>query len=385
MKELSNSRALPLGSAFASKILLVFLLAGLAYWAFERHVAEAEGMHCDLAMHNIHRVAASSGAKLDSVSTGARSPEATHAGMVYIPGGQFWMGAQDREMEDAHPLHQVAVEGFWMDRTTVTNAQFAQFVAATHYITVAERPLDPKEFPNVPTEQLQPGGAVFKPPNHPTSLDDPSAWWSFVTGANWRHPDGPASSIDGKENYPVVQVAWEDARAYANWAHKRLPSEAEFECAARGGLDRQLYAWGSDLTPGGKWQANLFQGRFPDKDTAEDGFAGRAPIGSFRPNGYGLFDMTGNVWQWCSDWYRYDYYKQSPVGVQQNPIGPADSLDPQEPGVPKRVQRGGSFLCTQQYCYRYVVGSRGKGDPNTSTNHVGFRCVASEKGDKSHA
>ena len=309
-----------------------------------------------------------------------------HAGMVWIAGGEFWMGAQNKDMPDALPVHRVAVDGFWIDRTTVTNAQFAEFVAATHYVTAAERPLDPKDFPGVAAENLKPGGVVFSPPAHATSLADATAWWSFVPGANWRHPEGPASEIHGKENDPVVQIAWDDAQAYAAWAHKRLPTEAEFEFAARGGLDRQPYSWGTELKPGGKWQANLFQGHFPDQNTAEDGYASRAPVGSFAPNRYGLFDMAGNVWQWCADWYRDDYYRTATAHavVLRNPHGPTDSRDPQEPGVAKRVQRGGSFLCTDQYCERYIVGSRGKGDPNTSTNHIGFRCVSSEKG-KTHA
>lgn len=273
-----------------------------------------------------------------------------------------------------------------MDKTTVTNEQFAEFVAATHYVTMAERPLDPKDFPGVPRDKLKPGGVVFSPPSQPTSLEDPTAWWTYVPGANWRHPDGPSGDIKGKENHPVVQIAWADAEAYAKWANKRLPTEAEFEFAARGGLDRRLYAWGADLKPGGKWQANLFQGHFPDDDSGEDGYAGRAPVGSFAANGYGLFDMAGNVWQWCADWYRDDYYRVASVRskVLQNPHGPVNSRDPLDPQVAKRVQRGGSFLCTDQYCQRYVVGSRGKGDPNTSTNHVGFRCVSSERA-RTHA
>jgi sulfatase modifying factor 1 len=304
-----------------------------------------------------------------------------HDGMVWIAGGQYWMGAQTAEMQDALPVHRVAVDGFWMDRTAVTNQQFARFVAATGYITVAERPLDPKAFPGVSADKLKPGGVVFSPPSHETSLEDPTAWWSYVPGANWRHPDGPSSDIRGKEKYPVVQVAWADAEAYASWARKRLPTEAEFEFAARGGLDRKRYPWGSELKPGGKWQANIFQGNFPNRDTAEDGYAGRAPVGSFAPSPYGLFDISGNVWQWCADWYRNDYYRTAAATAEvlRNPHGPADSYDPEEPGVAKRTQRGGSFLCTHQYCERYLVGSRGKGDPDTPTNHTGFRCVSSDR------
>jgi formylglycine-generating enzyme required for sulfatase activity len=335
----------------------------------KRASGAAAGQHCDRDTSNLRRPAAASGIQP------AQPPSqtaASHDGMVWISGGEYWMGAQMPDLADAHPVHRVTVDGFWMDKTAVTNQQFAQFVAATTYVTEAERELDRKQFPGVPLEKLKPGGVVFTPPSHATPLEDASAWWAYVPGANWRHPDGPASGIQGKEKYPVVQVTWSDAVAYAKWAHKRLPTEAEFEYAARGGLDRQPYAWGSEWKPGGKWQANLFQGHFPERDTAEDGYAGRAPVASFPPNRYGLHDITGNVWQWCADWYRPDYYR---TALARNPRGPADSYDPLEPGVSKRVQRGGSFLCTDQYCARYIVGSRGKGDPDTPTSHAGFRCV----------
>jgi formylglycine-generating enzyme required for sulfatase activity len=341
----------------------------------------ATAQHCDLDSSKLRRpFTPALAAKADAAAAATATSAHLHSGMVWIAGGEFWMGAQGTEIRDALPVHRVAVDGFWIDRTAVTNAEFARFVAVTHYVTVAERPLDPKDFLGVPAEKLKPGGVVFSPPARPPSLADATAWWSYVPGANWRHPDGPASDIRGKEDDPVVQIAWADADAYAKWAHKRLPSEAEFEFAARGGLDRKPYAWGSELKPGGKWQANLFQGHFPNQDTAEDGYAGRAPVASYAPNGYGLFDMTGNVWQWCADWYRDDYYHTAAAQakVLRNPRGPADSRDSQDPGVGKRVQRGGSFLCTDQYCERYVVGSRGKGDPDTSTNHIGFRCVSSE-------
>ncbi len=283
-------------------------------------------------------------------------------------------------MPDAQPVHQVEVNGFWMDQTDVTNEEFARFVKATAYVTVAERPLDPKEFRSLAAEDLAPGSVVFTAPSGPISLDDPLAWWKFVKGANWRHPEGPRSDLRGKEKYPVVHIAWADAEAYAKWAGKRLPTEAEWEFAARGGRDRQDYPWGNDLKPGGKWKANTFQGHFPDKNTSEDGYAGAAPVASFEPNDFGLYDMSGNVWQWVSDWYRPDYYAQLGEGGQAalNPQGPPDSFDPLEPGVHKRVQKGGSFLCTDQYCERYMPGARGKGDAETGTNHVGFRCVRSQ-------
>lgn len=307
-------------------------------------------------------------------SNGNGSPD----GMVWIAGGRFWMGT-DR-MEDAQPVHEVEVKGFWMDRTDVTNAEFARFVEATGYVTIAERPLDPKEFPKLGPDDLAAGSVVFTPPAKPISLENPLAWWRFVRGANWRHPEGPNSELQGKESYPVVHIAWPDAVAYATWAGKRLPTEAEWEFAARGGLDRKTYVWGNEFRPGGKWKANTFQGHFPDRNTAADGYAGIAPVGSFEPNGYGLYDMSGNVWQWVSDWYRADYYAQlrRNGGVLVDPQGPQDSFDPQEPAVRKRVQKGGSFLCTDQYCERYMPGTRGKGDPETGTNHLGFRCVRTQ-------
>jgi sulfatase modifying factor 1 len=329
---------------------------------------------CDRDTAGLRRPATAAALPQAGALAGARA-NASHEGMKWIPGGAYAMGARMPGMDDAQPVHQVTLDGFWIDRTAVTNAQFARFVAATGYVTGAERALDPKDFPGVPADKLKPGGVVFHPPSHAASLEDATAWWAYVPGANWRHPDGPASSIEGKANYPVVQITWADAVAYASWAHKRLPTEAEFEYAARGGLEQRAYAWGSELRPGGKWQANLFQGHFPERDTGEDGFAGRAPVASYPPNGYGLYDMAGNVWQWCADWYRPDYYR---TAAARNPAGPRDSYDPLEPGVAKRVQRGGSFLCTDQYCARYLVGSRGKGDPDTPTNHAGFRCVASD-------
>ena len=312
------------------------------------------------------------------------------AGMVWIPGGEFSMGCKDPRgdfcggndpMNDARPIHRVYVDGFWMDRTEVTNAEFARFVAATGYVTVAERPLRPEDYPGVPRENLVPGSIVFSPPSHAVRLDNELQWWRYVPGANWRHPTGPGSDLAGRENFPVVHIAYEDAEAYARWAGKRLPTEAEWEFAARGGVAGESYAWGNDLTPNGRWMANIWQGPFPWKNTATDGFADVAPVASFPPNRYGLHDVAGNVWEWCSDWYRPDTYaRQSNRGeVVRNPRGPSqrESFDPQEPGQPKRVQRGGSFLCTDLYCTRYMLGTRGKGAPDTGSNHVGFRCVRS--------
>lgn len=295
--------------------------------------------------------------------------------MVRIPSGTFTMGTNDPAFQDAQPVHKVTLKEFWMDEHEVTNAEFKKFVDDTHYVTVAERELDPKDFPGVPAESLVPGSGVFSPPGKPVSLDDPLQWWKYVPGASWLHPFGPGSDIKGKENNPVVHVSYEDAIAYAKWAGKRLPTEAEWEYSAQGKNPRQKYYWGNELKPGGKWMANIYQGDFPNGNTGEDGFIGIAPVESFPPNAYGLYDMDGNVWEWCNDFYRPDYYKHSPVN---DPQGPEDSYDPDEPNAVKRVQRGGSFLCSDQYCIRYRPGSRGKGEVNSGSNNLGFRCVKDE-------
>jgi formylglycine-generating enzyme required for sulfatase activity len=306
--------------------------------------------------------------------------------MVWLPGGEFSMGAADdpdmtsvgmQATQDSRPIHRVYVDGFWMDKTDVTNQQFEAFVKATGYITVAERKPRPEDYPSAPPENLVAGSVVFSPPDHPVPLNDHFQWWSYVAGANWRHPSGPNSDIQGKGDYPVVQIAYEDASAYAKWAGKRLPTEAEFEFAARGGLTGKPFVWGDQFRPDGKWMANTHQGTFPVKDTAQDGHAGIAAVAQYPPNGYGLYDMAGNVWQWTSDWYRPDYYQQLAAagGVARNPQGPASPFDPSEPTEKKKVHRGGSFLCTDQYCSRYMVGTRGKGEISTGTNHLGFRGV----------
>ena len=282
---------------------------------------------------------------------------------------------------DSRPIHRVFVDGFWMDATEVTNEQFARFVKATGYVTDAERTPRPEDFPGVPAATLAPSSVIFSPPKHPVSLADPYQWWADVNGASWRHPLGPDSSIAGKERFPVVHVTYADALAYATWAGKRLPTEAEWEFAARGGLSGRLFPWGDEFRNDGRWMANTHQGHFPDHDSGADAFTGLAPVAQFPPNGYGLYDVAGNVWEWVADWYRPDYYARlaSTGAVARNPQGPADSVDPDEPGVKKRVHRGGSFLCTDQYCSRYMVGTRGKGDVDTGTNHLGFRCVKVSK------
>jgi formylglycine-generating enzyme len=296
----------------------------------------------------------------------AAPPGVAPAGMVWIPGGTFWMGQEGEQFVDAQPVHKVYVDGFWMDKTEVTNRQFRAFVAATGYVTLAElKPINHEPF-----------SFVFTPPDNPVQPGKANAmtWWKAVPGADWRHPEGPSSNLTGREDHPVVHVAYDDALAYCKWALKRLPTEAEWEFAARGGLDRQRFCWGNEQNPAGKFLANTWQGSFPHRNTCQDGFAGTAPAASFPPNGFGLFDMAGNVWEWCADWYHPAYYRFSP---QRNPLGPLASFDPNEPDVPKRVQRGGSFLCADDYCTRYLPGARGKGEPDSAANHIGFRCVRS--------
>ena len=317
--------------------------------------------------------------------------------MVHVPGGTFTMGSdEDRSLEcdsasgcgkkDAMPQHTVELSAFWMDETPVTNAQFARFVEATRFVTRAEQAAD----------NLPPGSFVFRPDPGITSLKNHLQWWRFVPVADWRHPEGPGSDLAGKDDHPVVQVCHHDALAYCRWAKKRLPTEAEFEYAARGGLHQKRFVWGDELKLDGKWMANIWQGQFPYENTKADGYLTTSPVRTYAPNGYGLYDMSGNVWQWCADWYRPEYYEHSP---RLNPQGPDDSIDPAESDpvegdpakrqlridprtgrpIAKRVQRGGSFLCSDLYCKGYMPGSRGKGEPSDAANHIGFRCVRSAK------
>jgi formylglycine-generating enzyme required for sulfatase activity len=307
-------------------------------------------------------------------------------GMVEVKGGQFDMGGDNEQARaDEFPKHQVAVPNFWMDATEVTNAQFQKFVEATGYITVAERAIDLEELKKqVPpgtelpsAEELQPFSLVFKSPsNGNLQTLGPGDWWQMVKGASWQHPQGPASNLKGKENLPVVHVCWYDAVAYCKWAGKRLPSEAEWEYAARAGESSSIYPWGKE--PVSVKMANFFQGDFPVKQLNEDGFLRLAPVKSFPANALGLYDMAGNVWEWCADWYRPDYYAQK-AQLLRNPQGPADSYDPDEPSTPKKVVRGGSFLCNDTYCSGYRVAARMKSSPDTGLEHTGFRCVRDKK------
>ena len=289
-----------------------------------------------------------------------------------IPAGKFKMGSDYEMFTDAKPIHEVELDAFYMDEHPVTNAEFEKFVKETGYVTTAEEKPKKEDFPGVPDDKLVAGSVTFTPPNHDVPLTDVTQWWSYVGGASWKHPEGPKSTIKGRENHPVVHISWYDAAAYAKWAGKRLPTEAEFEYAQRGGLEQKDYVWGDEMEPGGKIMANIFQGTFPNDNKKEDGYDRTSPVDKFPPNGYGLYDMSGNVWQWCSDWYRPDYYSESP---SKNPQGPSSSSDPDEPGVYKRVQKGGSFLCCDTYCSRYRPGGRGKGAMDSGASHVGFRCV----------
>src|SRR5215471_14981373 len=359
-----------------SAAVLVVAAAGWAYYGKSgtTSAAPASGMAARAATFEA------------TIANTTAAPASAPPGMAWIPGGEFSMGANDppdrdavgmQATEDARPIHRVYVDGFFMDRTDVTNAQFAAFVKATGYVTIAERTPRAEDFPAAPRENLVAGSVVFTAPDHAVPLNDHLQWWDYVNGANWRHPLGPKSDIAGKENYPVVHVAYEDAQAYAHWAGKRLPTEAEWEFAARGGAAGQPFVWGNTFKPDGKWMANTHEGHFPDRDSGEDGYAGIAPVAQFPPNQYGLYDMAGNVWQWVSDWYRPEYYAQLAAAgtVARNPQGPDSPFDPSEPGERKKVHRGGSFLCTDEYCSRYIVGTRGKGEVDTATNHLGFRCV----------
>jgi formylglycine-generating enzyme len=303
----------------------------------------------------------------------APSPE-----MAWIPGGVFLMGSDNHYREEA-PAHTVEVDGFWMDRRTVSNRDFARFVEATGHVTLAERPANPQDYPGAKPELLAPSSVVFKKAPKGTNLKDPYNWWVYVPGADWRHPRGPASTIKGMEDHPVVHVAFEDAQAYANWAGKELPTEAEWEFAARGGLEGAEYAWGSEFTPAGRHFANTWQGEFPWQNRFEDGFEWTAPVGSFPANGYGLHDMAGNVWEWTTDWYQEHAKIDSPCCTMRNPRGGERdaSLDPRQPeiNIPRKVMKGGSFLCAPNYCRRYRPAARMAQAIDTSTCHLGFRCI----------
>jgi formylglycine-generating enzyme required for sulfatase activity len=320
-------------------------------------------------------VPAAAGAGEDSCQAYPGLPEGSdaHAGMVWIEGGSFMMGSDEHHPEE-RVTHEVSVDGFWVDVHEVTNAQFARFVEATGYRTLAERGLDPKQNPGMPPELLAPGSMVFFVPERLANMADVRQWWRYVSAADWRHPQGPGSSIEGKEHHPVVQVAYEDAAAYAKWAGRRLPTEAEWEYAARGGLEGAAYNWGDSYDPVHGWKANSWQGTFPIADEGLDGYHGTAPVGCFAPNGYGLVDMAGNVWEWTADWYLPGFLATSAT----DPTGPAriQAAAAAPDRLPRRVIKGGSWLCAPNFCARYRPAARQAMDADLGSSHIGFRTVA---------
>ncbi len=314
-----------------------------------------------------------------------QAPEKPPKGMAYIPAGTFLMGGKSQQADpDELPRRNIEVDAFFMDTHEVTNKEFMEFVKATDYVTVAERPIDWEEMaktlppgtPKPADSVLMPGSLVFQPTDGPVNLQNYSRWWSWTTAANWRQPEGPGSGIEDRMDHPVVHIAWEDAAAYAKWAGKRLPTEAEWEWAAMGGLEDPKYPWGNTPPTDATDQANFWQGPFPYLNEETDGFFSTAPVGSYPANGYGLHDMAGNVWEWTADKYHHEAYSMSRAGkVISNPDGPASSYDPMEPGIPKRSMRGGSFLCHESYCSGYRVARRMKSSEDSAFNHAGFRCV----------
>ena len=300
--------------------------------------------------------------------------------MLWVPGGEFLMGS-DRHYPEEAPAHRVSVGGFWMDRFQVTNESFKRFVTATGYVTVAQRLPDPADYPEAKPELLARGSTVFVQPDHPVDLRNQYNWWRYVAGADWRHPTGPGSTIRGLAKHPVVHVAWEDVEAYARWAGKELPTEAEWEFAARGGLEGAQYVWGDEFTPEGRYMANTWQGEFPIVNERLDGFGSTAPVGSFPPNGYGLHDMAGNVWEWTTDWFQDHDKIEHACCTISNPRGGARELsyDPGESElgirIPRKVMKGGSHLCAPNYCRRYRPAARMPQAIDTSTSHLGFRCI----------
>ena len=299
-------------------------------------------------------------------------------GMVWIPGATFVMGSDSHYPEEA-PARKVKVDGFWIDPGPVTNREFGRFVRKTGHVTMAEQAPDPADYPGARPELLVPFSTVFVPPPHRVSLSDPYRWWQPVPGADWRHPAGPGSSVRNKPDHPVVHVAWADVLAYAAWAGKQIATEAEWELAARGGLDEAEFAWGDELTPEGQWMANTWQGEFPLQNTAEDGYERTSPVGAFPANGYGLYDMIGNVWEWTSDWYatRHPMLHRPCLLRRVSPAGERErSVDRRDPArISRKVMKGGSHLCAPNYCRRYRPAARMAQPVDTSTSHLGFRCV----------
>ncbi len=362
--------------------LALFLTAFAAAYLLQKSTRRIEPGFSKLVANNEAPVKQSVGIEQQS-----HISSETRLGMKWIPGGQFTMGTDaENAWPDEKPSHQVHVDGFWIDETEVTNSQFRQFIEATGYLTTAERIPTVDEIlaqmpPGTPAPDpklLVPGALVFTPSDRAVPLDNLSQWWRWTPGANWQHPEGPDSDLTGRDDHPVVQVSWDDAKAFAVWAGKRLPTEAEWEFAARGGLDRKRYVWGNESPDDGKPKMNVWQGTFPFRNTKEDGFVGTSPAKSYPPNGYGLYDTAGNVWEWCSDWYdRFAYRERLTTPLTLNPVGPNASRDPSRPEMPLRSQRGGSFLCNDSYCTRYRPSARHGCTPDTGMSHTGFRCAQS--------
>jgi formylglycine-generating enzyme len=315
-----------------------------------------------------------------AIASVEQSGQSAPENMIWIPGGTFRMGSDKHYPEEA-PVHRVTVDDFWIDRTPVTNRQFKEFVRATGHVTFAEIPPDPKNYPGALPHMLYAGSLVFTPPDRAVDLKNWGEWWRFLKGADWRHPYGPKSNIDALDNHPVVHVAYTDALAYARWAGKELPTEAEWEFAARGGLDGAEFAWGDHFMPGGYWRANTWQGNFPNENLSKDGYERTSPVLAFPPNGYGVYDMIGNVWEWTADWWsaKHEPDAAKPCCIPKNPRGgrEADSYDSCLPKIkiPRKVLKGGSHLCAPNYCRRYRPAARHAEAVDTSTSHVGFRCV----------
>ncbi|MGH6861224.1 MAG: formylglycine-generating enzyme family protein [Phyllobacterium sp.] len=299
-------------------------------------------------------------------------------GMVFVPGGTFRMGSDTHYREEA-PAHQAKVDGFFIDRAPVTNRQFKEFVKATGYVTVAERLPDPKDYPGALPHMLYAGSLVFRKKPGPVDLRNPAEWWDFIKDASWKRPLGPKSGLFKKDGHPVVHVAYEDALAYARWSGKELPTEAEWEYAARGGIEDAEYAWGNAFAPGGKPMANTWQGEFPRENLLDDGFERTSPVGAFPANGYGLHDMIGNVWEWTTDWWSSHHQNSGSCCIPRNPRGgpEAESFDEHQPAIliPRKVVKGGSHLCAPNYCRRYRPAARHAQPVDTSMGHIGFRCI----------
>ena len=361
-------------------IMMAIVSSSIGCKQQEKKIADAKTDSAHECMKVPQRFATS-----DSGTTNIQpSGDSSTAGMVFIPGGTFDMGGDnDQAAADEYPKHKVTVSPFYMDATEVTNAQFRKFVEATKYVTTAERKPDweevkktlPPGTPKPDESLLVAASLVFTPSDGPVDLNNFTAWWKWVPGANWKHPEGPGSSIEGKDNYPVVQVSWDDAVAYCKWAGKRLPTEAEWEFAARGGLVNAIYSWGNEPVNTGKPKCNSWEGKFPYFNEKKDGYATLAPGKNFAPNGYGLYDMSGNVWEWCNDWFDYNYYSTLKGKTTVNPQGPSKSYDPEDLYSPKKSLRGGSFLCNDSYCSGYRAARRMKSSPDTGLEHTGFRCV----------